>query len=57
MHKDLIGREFVAYPNKIKGKSIAFRSPDLLGNDTEKKSFETWYRFWDAVPKKKEKKI
>jgi ABC-type Fe3+ transport system substrate-binding protein len=47
-HKDLFGHGFLSFPDEIKGKEIAFRSPDLLGNDTEKNFFATWTPLWDS---------
>ncbi len=51
VHKDLMNKGFVSFPDELKGKPIAFRSPELLGNDTEKNFFVTWHRYWDDTSK------
>ena len=33
IHKELQARGFTAYPDEIRGKKIAFRDPELLGDD------------------------
>jgi iron(III) transport system substrate-binding protein len=44
VHKALMGRGFMAYPEAIKGKKIAFRNPDLL--DAELKAL---LAFWNPL--------
>ncbi|MFT5538706.1 MAG: iron(III) transport system substrate-binding protein [Alphaproteobacteria bacterium] len=47
LHKDLQRREFIPFPDEIIGKTIAFRSPALLGqplNDL----FKVWRPRWDG---------
>jgi iron(III) transport system substrate-binding protein len=50
-HKELFGKGFLSLPKEIEGKAIAFRSPELLGNEVEKKFFGTWTPLWDNTAK------
>jgi ABC-type Fe3+ transport system substrate-binding protein len=50
-HKELFGKGFLSLPKEIEGKAIAFRSPDLLGNEVEKKFFGTWTPLWGNTAK------
>jgi ABC-type Fe3+ transport system substrate-binding protein len=51
VHKDLIGRGFMAYPDAIKGKKIAFRNPELLDDD-----LRALLGFWEPLWKSGEEK-
>ncbi|MGE0651008.1 MAG: ABC transporter substrate-binding protein [Alphaproteobacteria bacterium] len=44
VHKDLHRREFLAFPDEILGKKIAFREPEAMENDLKK-----LMRFWDPM--------
>ena len=44
VHKDLHRREFLAFPDEILGKKIAFRDPEAMENDLKK-----LMRFWDPM--------
>ncbi len=44
VHKDLRRREFLAYPDEILGRKIAFRDPEAMETDLPK-----LMRFWDPM--------
>ncbi|MFM2130143.1 MAG: hypothetical protein RL477_1689 [Pseudomonadota bacterium] len=44
VHKDLRRREFLAYPDEILGRKVAFREPEEMENDLAK-----LMRFWDPM--------
>jgi hypothetical protein len=44
VHKDLQTREFLAFPEEILGRPVAFLEPDVLENDLEK-----LVKFWDPL--------
>jgi hypothetical protein len=44
VHKDLRRREFLAFPDEILGKKIAFRDPEAMETDLKK-----LMRFWDPM--------
>lgn len=45
VHRDLMGRGFMAYPDAINGKKIAFRNPELL-DDELKALLAFWNPLW-----------
>lgn len=44
VHKDLRRREFLAYPDEILGRKVAFRTPESMENDLKHLT-----RFWDPM--------
>lgn len=51
VHKALMGRGFMAYPDAIKGKKIAFRNPELL-DDELKALLAFWNPLWASGEEK-----
>ena len=47
VHRDLINRGFMAYPEEVKGKKVAFRNPELL-DDELKALLKFWKPLWNG---------
>lgn len=48
LHRDLIERGFMPFPEEVAGKKIAFRSPDLLDDDI-KAMFRVLKPYWEGA--------
>ena len=48
-HRELFDKGFLPFAEEIHGKEIAFRSPELLGDDTERKFFGAWNPLWESA--------
>ena len=50
VHKDLQTKEFLPFPDEVKGRKIAFRDPIELERDLPK-LFEVWNPYWERGAK------